>query len=101
MMLTLTPTDFEEAGFRMGITEQNAICDMTKMGDMIGGQFVFQEWMSPNDYAFLGAVAQGIRGKFEEISSDDCPIITKDEVWDKVELPMTREEELEETLRRR
>jgi len=86
MLLTLTPGDFQEAGFRMAPDEEN-LCDMTAMADIVGGQFVFAQYGSMKDYQFFMSVIAGVRERFESASTEETPLIDVATVWDKVKLP--------------
>lgn len=62
MMLTLKPEDAIRAGLRMQLKSTGAINDLTILGDIVGGQHVFEltDFADAKDYEFMKQVLKGI-----------------------------------------
>lgn len=62
MIMTLSPEDFEDCGFRMKPKPDMKVNDMTVLGDVVGGSFVFArpEFAEMKDYTFMNEVRNQI-----------------------------------------
>jgi len=62
LIMTLSPDDFADCGFRMQPKPDMKINDMTVLGDVIGGEFVFArpEFAEMKDYRFMNKVRNQI-----------------------------------------
>jgi len=67
MMFQLTPEDAIRAGLRMEMKEDGMINDPTVLGDVVGGQSVFEfsGYAEARDYEFMRAVLNGIVNEFK------------------------------------
>lgn len=66
MMFTMPPQDFIDLGFRMNDKGDGHVCDLTVLGDVIGGQYIMKDFTEARDYQYMNAVIAGIRAAFAE-----------------------------------
>ncbi len=68
MMFQLTPEDAIKVGLRMQMKEDAMINDLTVLGELVGGQaiFEFSGYSEARDFEFMRAVLNGIVNEFKD-----------------------------------